>query len=91
MVQKILYFFGGSVQRQKHNTHPANAIIGAGRVGRGLTKGGGVLLGRRTAYFLVEETQCVTMMEIASSWHGKYAFGGQFLEENQHGVWILVT
>ncbi len=37
---------------------------GTGRVGRGLTKGGGVLLGRMTAYYLVEESQGVTMMRI---------------------------
>ena len=57
MVQKILYFFGGSAISEKRNTHPANEIAGAGRVGRGLMKGGGVLLGRMTAAFLVEESQ----------------------------------
>ena len=46
----------------------------------GSYKGGGVLLGRTTAYFLVEETQRVTMMEIASSWCGKNAYDGRFLE-----------
>ena len=45
-----------------------------------LQRGGGALLGRRTAYFLVEETQRVTMMEIVSSWRGKNACAGQFLE-----------
>ncbi len=38
------------------------------------------MLGRTTAYILVEETQRVTMMEIASSWHGKNACEGRFLE-----------
>ncbi len=33
-----LYFLGGSTQSQKRD---ADAIVGAGRVGRGLTKGGG--------------------------------------------------
>ena len=70
-------FFGGSAQRQKRN---ADAIIDAGRVGRGLTKGGGVVLGQTTAYFLVEETQRVTMMETASSWQGENGYAGQFLE-----------
>ena len=42
MVQKILYFFGGSPLSQKRD---ADAIVGAGRVGRGLTKGGGGLVG----------------------------------------------
>ena len=79
-MQKILYFFGGSAQRQKCDTHPADTIIGAGHVGRDLMKGGGVLLGWMTAYFLMEATQHVTMMEIASSWRGKNACGGQFLE-----------
>ncbi len=79
-MQKILYFFGGSARSQKRDIHPANAIIGAGCVGKGLTKGGGFLLGRTTAYFFVEETQHVTMMEIASLWHGKNACEGQFLE-----------
>ena len=79
-MQKILYFFGGSARRQKCNIHPADAIIGAGHVGRGLTNGGGVLLGQTTAYFLVEETQRVTMMETASSWQGENGYAGQFLE-----------
>jgi hypothetical protein len=47
-----------------------------------LQRGGGVLLGWMTAYFLVEETQRVTMMEIASSWRGKNACEGRFLEVN---------
>ena len=40
--------------------HPTDAIVGAGRVGRGLAKGGGVLLGWTTAYYLVKEgdTRC---------------------------------
>ncbi len=42
---KILYFLGGSARRRKCDTHPTNAIVCAGRVGRGLTKGGGSLVG----------------------------------------------
>ena len=41
MVQEILYFFGGSARSQKRY---ADAIIGAGSVKRGLTKGGGSLV-----------------------------------------------
>jgi hypothetical protein len=44
--------------------HPADAIVGTGRIGRGLGKGGGVLLTRATASFLVED-MTFTMMEIA--------------------------
>ena len=43
---------------------PADAIARAGRVRRGLTKRGGVLLGRTMAYYLLEESQGVTMMRI---------------------------
>ena len=39
--------------------HPADALVGTGRVGRGLGKGGGVLLARATAAScLVEDTRC---------------------------------
>ena len=65
VVQKILYFFGGSARSPKRD---ADAVVGAGRVGRGLMNGGGVLLGWTTAIFLVEESQGVTMMEI--HYHG---------------------
>ena len=61
MVQKILYFFGGSPLSQNRD---ADAIVGAGRVGRGLMKGRGVLLGQTTAIVFVEESQGVTMIEI---------------------------
>ena len=37
-------FFHGSAQRRKHNTHPADARVDIGRVGRGRGKWGGVLL-----------------------------------------------
>ena len=37
-----LYFLGGSARSQKRD---ADAIVGAGRVGRGLTKGAGGLVG----------------------------------------------
>ena len=63
-----LYFLGGSARSQKRD---ADAIVGAGRVGRGLTKGGGVLLGRTTAIFLAEEYKGVTMMDIHQCGMGK--------------------
>ena len=46
--------------------HPTDPIVHAGRVGMGLAKGGGVLLGWTTAYYLVEESQGVTAMKILS-------------------------
>ena len=51
-------FVRGSMQRRKHDTHPANAHVGTGRVGRGHGEGGGVLLAWVTASFLVEDTTC---------------------------------
>ena len=57
-------FSGESGRRRKREIHPANAIVGTGRVGRGRGKGGGVLLARVTASFLGEGTRRVTM-EIA--------------------------
>ena len=45
-------------ERAEGDTHPADAIVGPGRVGRGLGKGGGVLLARVTASCLVEDTRC---------------------------------
>ncbi len=61
-------FFCGSAQRRKHDTHPADARVGTGRVGRGRGTGGGVLLAQVTASFLGVGTQHVTM-EIAP-WYG---------------------
>ena len=55
---KIVNFFGGGARRRKCNRHPADAIVGTGRIGRGLGKGGGVLLMRVTASFLVEDMTC---------------------------------
>jgi hypothetical protein len=46
------------VKRRKRKIHPADAIIGTGRVGRGLGKRGGVLLALGTVSCLVEETTC---------------------------------
>ena len=64
-MRKIVYFSGESARRRrKRKIHPANAIVGTGRVGRGRGKGGGVLLARVTALFLGEGTRRVTM-EIA--------------------------
>ena len=57
-MRKILIFFGGSARRRKRETHPADTIVGAGRVGRGLGKGGGVLLARATVSCVVEDTRC---------------------------------
>jgi len=36
-------FFCGSAQRHKHDTHPADARVGTGRVGRGRGEGGGLV------------------------------------------------
>ena len=33
-MQKIVYYFGGSARRRTRETHPADGIVGAGRVGR---------------------------------------------------------
>ena len=57
-------FFRGNGRRRKHDSHPADARVGTGRVGRGRGKGGRVLLPRVTALFLGEGTWRVTM-EIA--------------------------
>ena len=65
--------------------HPADAIIHAGRVRRGLAKGGGVLLGWTTAYYLVKGTQGVNCIVAAgekwlsrSIFVGKTNLGGRF-------------
>ena len=58
--------------------HPADAIVRAGRVGRGLAKGGGVLLGRTMAYYLVEGTQGVNCIVAAGGkWLCRSSFGGK--------------
>ena len=46
------------MKRRKRKIHPADAIIGTGRVGKGLRKGRGVLLALGTVSCLVEETTC---------------------------------
>jgi hypothetical protein len=69
---QIVYFPGESAQRRKREMHPANAIVGTGRVGKGREKGGGVVLARVTASFLGEGTRCLTM-EIAP-WCGAIYF-----------------
>ncbi len=57
--------------------HPADPIVHAGRVGRGLAKGGGVLLGWTTAYYLVEGTQGVNCIVTAGGkWLCRSSFGG---------------
>ena len=58
--------------------HPTDAIVRAGRVGRGLAKGGGVLLGRTTAYYLVEGTQGVNcIVAVGEKWLCRPSFGGK--------------
>ena len=58
--------------------HPANAIVHAGHVGRGLAKGGGVLLGQTTAYYLVEGTQGVDcIVAVGEKWLCGSSFGGK--------------
>ena len=71
-VRKIIYFFGGSVRRRKRNIHPADAIVGEGRVGRGLMKGGGSCWGGRQRCSLWR-TRGVTTMRILSWRRGKMA------------------
>jgi len=44
-MRKILYYLGGSAREGGSPIHPTYAIVSAGRVGRGLTKGGGSLVG----------------------------------------------
>ena len=61
-------FFRGSAKRRKHDSHPTDARVGTGRVGRGRGEGGGVLLARVTASFLVEGTRHVTKK--IASWCG---------------------
>ena len=61
--------------------HPADAIIHAGRVRRGLAKGGGVLLGWTTAYYLVKGTQgvnCIVAALSRSIFVGKTNLEGRF-------------
>ena len=61
-------FFRGSAKRRKHDTHPTDARVGTGRVGRGRGEGGGVLLAWVTASFLGEGTRHVTKK--IASWCG---------------------
>jgi len=61
-------FFRGSAKRRKHDTHPTDARVGTGRVGRGRGEGGGVLLAWVTVSFLGEGTRRVTMK--IESWCG---------------------
>ena len=56
--RQIVYFSGESAQRWKREIHPADAIVGTGRVGRGRGKGEGVLLVLGKASCLVEDTTC---------------------------------
>jgi len=58
--------------------HPADAIVRTGHVGRGLAKGGGVLLGRTMAYYLVEGTQGVNgIVAAGGKWLCRSSFGGK--------------
>ena len=59
-------FFGGSARRRKRDTHPADAIVGTERVGRGLGKGGESCWRGRQRRALWR-TRGVKTMEIASS------------------------
>ena len=59
-------FFGGSARRRKRDTHPADAIVGTERVGRGLGKGGESCWRGRQRRALWR-TRGVTTMEIAPS------------------------
>jgi hypothetical protein len=58
--------------------HPADAMVRAARVGRGLAKGGGVLLGWTMAYYLVKGTQGVNCIIVAGGkWLGRSIFVGK--------------
>ena len=58
--------------------HPADTIVRAGRVGRGLAKGGGVLLGGTTSYYLVKGTQGVNcIVATGKKWLGRSIFVGK--------------
>jgi hypothetical protein len=58
--------------------HPADAIVRAGRVGRGLAKGGGGLLGWTTTYYLVKGTQGVNCIVVAGEkWLSRSIFVGK--------------
>ena len=93
MCRQIVYFSGESARRRKREIHPANAIVGTGRVGRGRGKGGRVLLARVTASFLGEGTRRVTM-EIAP-WCGAITVFlvavGQFLHPGSAKLPALAT
>jgi hypothetical protein len=75
-MRKIVDFFGGSARTRKRDTHPADAIVGTGRVGRGLGKGGGVLLARATASCLVEDTRCHDDGNCTIVWCNLWYFSG---------------
>ncbi len=73
-----LFFGWERVRRQKRDIHPADAIVRAGHVGRGLVKGGGVLLGRTRAYYLVEGTQGVNcIIAVGEKWLCRSIFVGK--------------
>jgi hypothetical protein len=74
--RRVVYFSGESARRRKREIHPADAIVGTGRVGRGRGKGGGVLLARVTASFLGEGTRRVAM-EIAPWCRAIYCIFGR--------------
>ena len=58
--------------------HPTDPLVHAGRVGMGLAKGGGVLLGWTMAYYLVEGTQGVNCIVAAGGkWLCRSSFGGK--------------
>jgi hypothetical protein len=75
-MRKIVDFFGGSARRRKRETHLADAIVGAGHVGRGRGEGGGVLLARVTASCLVEDTRCQDDGNYTIVWCNLWYFSG---------------
>ena len=60
-------FFGGSARRRKRDTHPADAIVGTERVGRGLGKGGSLVGVGDSVVPCGGHDRGVKTMEIASS------------------------
>ena len=93
-MQKVVYFLGGRARRRKRNIHPADALVGTGRVGRGLGKGwslvgvedsivpcGGHKASRRC--FLHHRRECFSLLWVNS--HPMGAPNSQFWRRSRTG------
>ncbi len=83
--EKIVDFFGWSARRRKRNDTPRRRYRTCRACWEGSCKGGGVLLGWTTAYYLVKGTQGVNCIVAAggkwlrrSIFVGKTNLGGRF-------------